>query len=99
MNLIILHRWTIALKTYRKKKENQKNGKSKSCLNSSTSGYDSNGVCDEEENLTLLTDEAKTMMKVGEYHDYIVNLQGITIRPHDDLTTQVLKCRINIQPV
>ena len=84
-----LLRWTIALKTLRTKKENEKNGKGSSCLNSSTSGYQSNEVCDEEENVTLLMDEAKTMMRVGDYHENIVNLQGIIVKLKDDLTCQV----------
>ena len=82
-------RWTIALKTLRTKKENEKNGKGSICLNSSTSGYQSNEICDEEENVKLLMDEAKTMMRVGEYHENIVNLQGIIVKLKDDLTCQV----------
>ena len=34
-------------------------------------------------------DEAKTMMRVGEYHENIVNLQGMIVKLKDDLTSQV----------
>ena len=77
------------MKTLRTKKENEKNGKGSTCLDSSTSGYQSNEACDEEENLSLLMDEAKTMMRVGEYHENIVNLQGMIVKLKDDLTSQV----------
>ena len=83
-------RWTIALKTLRTKNENEKNGRSSNCLKSSTSDYNAAETGDDEENLSLLMDEAKTMMKVGEYHEYIVNLQGITVKLQNDLTYQVI---------
>ena len=86
---IFLSRWTIALKTLRTKKENEKYGKGSICMNSSTSGYQSNKAGDEEDNVALLMDEAKTMMRVGEYHENIVNLQGIIAKLKDDLTCQV----------
>jgi len=38
---------------------------------------------DYADELTLLLDEAKTMWKVGTYHENIVNLQGITAREED----------------
>ena len=78
------------MKTLRTKNENEKNGKSGNCLKSSDSDYESNETCDEYENLTLLVDEAKTMMKVGDYHENIVNLQGITVKLMDDLNCQVI---------
>ena len=34
-------------------------------------------------------EEAKTMMKVGEYHENIVNLQGITAKLEGQLISQV----------
>ena len=94
--LLYAFRWTIALKTLRTKNENEKNGRSSNCLKSSTSGYDTNETCDDEENISLLIDEAKTMMKVGEYHEFIVNLQGITVKLQDDLTYQVIIYQSNI---
>ena len=78
------------MKTLRTKNENEKNGRSSNCLKSSTSGYNTEETGDDEENLSLLMDEAKTMMKVGEYHEYIVNLQGITVKLQDNLTYQVI---------
>jgi hypothetical protein len=35
-------------------------------------------------------EEAKTMMKVGEYHENIVNLQGMTARLGDGIISQVI---------
>ena len=32
----------------------------------------------DSQSVNLLIDEAKSMMEVGLYHDYIVNLQGVT---------------------
>ena len=34
-------------------------------------------------------DEAKTMMKVGSYHENIVNLQGITAKLGDGMISEV----------
>ena len=84
------------MKTLRTKNENEKNGKSSKCLKSSDSDYESNETCDEDENLTLLMDEAKTMMKVGDYHENIVNLQGITVKLMDDLNCQVIVIQYNV---
>ena len=84
------------MKTLRTKNENEKNGKSSNCLKSSDSDYESNEACDEDENLTLLMDEAKTMMKVGDYHQNIVNLQGITVKLLDDLNCQVIVIHYNV---
>ena len=36
-------------------------------------------------------EEAKTMWKVGSYHENIVNLQGITVKVEDETINQV--CR------
>ena len=45
------------------------------------SGYkaESNYVPSEDEEISSLMDEAKTMWKVGSYHENIVNLQGISV--------------------
>ena len=39
----------------------------------------------------MLLDEAKTMFSVGEYHDNIVNLQGMTARVEEGILGKV--CR------
>ena len=44
---------------------------------------------DYTDELALLLDEAKTMWKVGSYHENIVNLQGITAREKDGILCQV----------
>ena len=36
---------------------------------------------DHWDSLKALLEEAKTMQGVGQYHDHIVNLQGIIIKP------------------
>ena len=46
-------------------------------------------TADYTEELSLLLDEAKTMWKVGTYHENIVNLQGITAREEDGILCQV----------
>ena len=48
--------------------------------NQSDSGYDiSNQAPSADEEISSLMDEAKTMWKVGSYHENIVNLQGISV--------------------
>ena len=34
--------------------------------------------------IQLFLDEAKTMLQIGKYHDFIVNLQGIILKTHED---------------
>jgi hypothetical protein len=48
--------------------------------NQNSSGHaESNYVPNEDEAIASLMDEAKTMWKVGSYHENIVNLQGISV--------------------
>ena len=53
------------------------------CTNRSRNGYfdSSEGEMNE---VSSLMDEAKTMWKVGSYHENIVNLQGITVGVEDE---------------
>ena len=47
-------------------------------------------VCNDHwDSLTSLLEEAKTMQGVGQYHDHIVNLQGLTAIAEDNFLTQV----------
>ena len=48
----------------------------------------------DEKEIKLFLEEAKCMVKVGEYHAHIVNLQGI-IYDVDGITNQVLSVRNN----
>ena len=53
-------------------------------------GYVDPGVCNDHwDDLNSLLEEAKTMQGVGQYHDHIVNLQGITAIAQDNYLTQV----------
>ena len=79
-------RWTIAIKTLRIENESDNTGKSTS--SSKTSGYTGESY-DKKEDLSSLMEEAKTMMKVGEYHENIVNLQGMTARLENEIISQV----------
>ena len=45
---------------------------------------------DHWDSLKALLEEAKTMQGVGQYHDHIVNLQGITAIAEDNFLTQVI---------
>ena len=66
-------RWKIAIKTTRV--DNQGNSR-----NQNRSGYSkSNHAPSDDEEISSLMDEAKTMWKVGSYHENIVNLQGISV--------------------
>jgi len=48
--------------------------------NQNISGYSkSDYVPSDDEEISSLMDEAKTMWKVGSYHENIVNLQGISV--------------------
>ena len=51
-------------------------------------GY-TGGIFDEEGDLDSLMDEARTMLRVGSYHENIVNLQGITSRSEGNAISQV----------
>ena len=47
-------------------------------------------VCNDHwDSLSSLLEEAKTMQGVGQYHDHIVNLQGITAIAENSFLTQV----------
>ena len=66
-------RWKIAIKTIRV--INQGYNRTQS-----TSGYSApNYVPSDDDEISSLMDEAKTMWKVGSYHENIVNLQGISV--------------------
>ena len=56
----------------------------------SVSGYGSGSArLTLSDELSSLMDEAKTMWKVGRYHENIVNLQGITVNVHEGSIRQV----------
>ena len=47
-------------------------------------------ICNDHwDSLSSLLEEAKTMQGVGQYHDHIVNLQGITAIAENSFLTQV----------
>jgi len=50
---------------------------------------------DHWDSLKALLEEAKTMQGVGQYHDHIVNLQGITAIAEDNFLTQVILLEID----
>ena len=65
--------WKIAIKTNRVTEH-----LTVRCTNRSGSG--SSESCEQDRNeVSSLMEEAKTMWKVGSYHENIVNLQGITV--------------------
>ena len=64
-------RWKIAIKTTRVANE-------QSTRDPSSEAFSKPNQVDDEE-MSLLMDEAKTMWKVGSYHENIVNLQGICV--------------------
>ena len=39
--------------------------------------------------IDTILDEAKTMLRIGKYHDHIVNLQGITYEIDEQKTPEV----------
>ena len=53
------------------------------CTNRSRNEYSESSEGDMNE-VSSLMDEAKTMWKVGSYHENIVNLQGITVGVEDE---------------
>ena len=79
--------WTIAIKSLRIENESDNAGQSTS--SSRTSGY-TGEIYDEKGDFSLLMEEAKTMMKVGEYHENIVNLQGMTAKVENEIISQVM---------
>ena len=71
---IFVHRWHVAIKT-------NKNGSGyEEPKNTSKHDTPIRHCSDDNDCLSLLLEEAKTMWKVGAYHENIVNLQGITAR-------------------
>ena len=51
-------------------------------------GYSRNPYKSDDE-ISSLMEEAKTMWKVGSYHENIVNLQGITVKVEEGSICQV----------
>lgn len=51
-------------------------------------GYSQNPYKSDDE-ISSLMEEAKTMWKVGSYHENIVNLQGITVKVEEGSICQV----------
>ena len=87
--LLYLCRWPIAIKTTRVLKQG-------SHRDQNNSGYSqSNKSPGDEEEIMLLMDEAKTMWKVGSYHENIVNLQGICVNVEEGSIRRVTT--INLQ--
>ena len=69
--------WSIAIKSIRK-------------VTVGNTGYMDPEVCNDHwDSLSSLLEEAKTMQGVGQYHDHIVNLQGITAIAENSFLTQV----------
>ena len=80
----ISFRWKIAIKTTRVINKGNPGG--------NQSGYaKSNYVPSEDEEISSLMDEAKTMWKVGSYHENIVNLQGISVNVEEGSIRRVRK--------
>ena len=46
----------------------------------------------DDEDISSLMDEAKTMWKVGSYHENIVNLQGICVDVEEESISRVRTC-------
>ena len=77
-----LFRWNVAVKSIRRQEN--------------SFIYDSKGnehaqILDSSYGIPMLLDEAKTMFSVGEYHDNIVNLQGMTATVDEGMLGKV--CR------
>ena len=80
--MYMLFRWNVAVKSIRRQEN--------------SFIYDSKGnkhgeIIDSSYEIPMLLDEAKTMFSVGEYHDNIVNLQGMTARVEEGMLGKV--CR------
>ena len=74
----LFNRWKIAIKTNRVSDNSVIR-----VTNRSRNGYSESSEGDMNE-VSSLMDEAKTMWKVGSYHENIVNLQGITVGVEDE---------------
>ena len=72
-DFFLFHRWKIAIKTNRVVDTTVIR-----VTNRSRTGYSHSSENDMNE-VSSLMEEAKTMWKVGSYHENIVNLQGITV--------------------
>ena len=81
-----VYSWTIAIKSLFAGADLEDSSRTNG--SASISGYSGN-YSDDGEDLSLLMDEAKTMMKVGSYHENIVNLQGITAKLGDGMISEV----------
>ena len=77
----ICNRWKIAIKTTRV--INSVSQSNRNIDEYSQSGYKS------DDEISSLMEEAKTMWKVGSYHENIVNLQGITVKVEAGTLSQV----------
>ena len=75
---LLSFRWNVAIKTVRRPEG------SRVCA-----GIKYFKVYEGDRELPLLLEEAKTMWRVGGYHENIVNLQGITAREKNGSLTQV----------
>ena len=78
---LILFRWKIAIKTTRTNNSGNQ-------YNRNMGGYSRNPYKTDDE-ISSLMEEAKTMWKVGSYHENIVNLQGITVKVEEGSICQV----------
>ena len=76
-----LCRWKIAIKTTRTTNLGNQ-------YNRNMGGYSQNPYKSDDE-ISSLMEEAKTMWKVGSYHENIVNLQGITVKVEEGSICQV----------
>ena len=73
--------WKIAIKTTRT--QNSGNQYDRNAEGPSHNRYNSG------DEISSLMEEAKTMWKVGSYHENIVNLQGITVKVEEETIHQV----------
>ena len=86
---LILCRWKIAIKTTRTTNSGNQ-------YNRNTDGYSHNPYKSDDE-ISSLMEEAKTMWKVGSYHENIVNLQGITVKVEEGSICQVSYKSLHLQ--
>ena len=85
--LVYKCRWKIAIKTNRVINKGNPGNQSEN-----QSGYaKSNDVPSKDEDISSLMDEARTMWKVGSYHENIVNLQGISVNVEEGSIRRVRK--------
>ena len=84
MNIsFVEYSWNVAIKTIRRRDEDLK------CQWKGKTQEQFNNYSDDE--LPLLLDEAKTMWSVGDYHENIVNLQGLTAKEECGILYRVCK--------